>query len=210
MSLFPPNTSSPSSVIIAADMTNARSILVYQDNLDKITVLNDRCLMGLAGPNSDIVSFGSYISRNLALQSYSYPTTPLSVPAVASFVRGELASAIRKGPFQANIMLGGVDVTSSKVDGNDVKGVETNLYFIDYMGAQASVSYGAQGYCGSFLLSVFDRKYKEGMTKDEGMELVKDCVNELKTRFLLSQRKFMVKMVDENGISVLHEGEMAQ
>ena len=37
------------------------------------------------------------------------------------------------------------------------------------------------------------------MTVDEGLDVVKKCVHELRTRFLISQPKFKVKVVDVNG-----------
>ncbi len=44
-------------VIIAADQSNGRSILTYQTNLDKISVLSSHSMMGVSGPNCDLVNF---------------------------------------------------------------------------------------------------------------------------------------------------------
>lgn len=44
-------------VIIAADQSNARSILIYQTNLDKIAKLSSHSMMGVSGPNCDLVNF---------------------------------------------------------------------------------------------------------------------------------------------------------
>ena len=44
-------------VIIAADQSNGRSILTYQKNLDKIAKLTDFSMMGVSGPNRDLVNF---------------------------------------------------------------------------------------------------------------------------------------------------------
>jgi len=43
--------------IIAADSAQARSILIYKDDLDKIAQIGDKIIMGSAGPNADTVSF---------------------------------------------------------------------------------------------------------------------------------------------------------
>lgn len=48
---------STSSVIIAADQSNGRSILTYQTNLDKIAKLSSHSMMGVSGPNCDLVNF---------------------------------------------------------------------------------------------------------------------------------------------------------
>jgi hypothetical protein len=44
-------------VIIAADQSNGRSILTYQTNLDKIARLTSHSMMGVSGPNCDLVNF---------------------------------------------------------------------------------------------------------------------------------------------------------
>ncbi len=38
------------------------------------------------------------------------------------------------------------------------------------------------------------------MSVDEGVELLRMCVKELGIRFLLNQKEFVVKIVDESGI----------
>jgi 20S proteasome subunit beta 4 len=41
------------------------------------------------------------------------------------------------------------------------------------------------------------------MTIEEGVDVIKKCIAELKTRFLISQPNFMVKVVDADGVRVL-------
>ena len=48
-------------VIIAADQSNGRSILTYQKNLDKIAKLTDFSMMGVSGPNCDLVNFTEWV-----------------------------------------------------------------------------------------------------------------------------------------------------
>jgi len=49
-------------------------------------------------------------------------------------------------------MLGGYDPALKK----------SYLYFIDYLGAQVDVPYGAHGYGGMMTITVMDRYYKPG------------------------------------------------
>jgi 20S proteasome alpha/beta subunit len=44
-------------VIIAADQSTGRSILTYQKNLDKVAKLTNYSMMGVSGPNCDLVNF---------------------------------------------------------------------------------------------------------------------------------------------------------
>jgi 20S proteasome subunit beta 4 len=41
-------------------------------------------------------------------------------------------------------------------------------------------------YGGFFLLGLLDNLYKKDLTLEEGMEIIKKCAQELKTRFLMS------------------------
>lgn len=182
-------------VVVASDQINARSILMYQTNLDKVVKLTSHSVMGVSGPNCDMVNFTEYVSKNFKLYELTNDSTPLSVHAQANFCRGELAKAIRKGPYQVNILLGGVDPKTN----------ESSLYFLDYMGALQKVNYGAQGYASNFCLSVMDRECNEGMTEEEAVSVVEHCINELKTRFLLNQTNFIIKVVDKSGVKVVKE-----
>lgn len=183
-------------VILAADQTNARSILLYQTNLDKIAELSSHSAMGISGPNADLVNFSEYVSKNLALYELSNDGLKLSPHGQANFCRGELATALRKGPYQVNVMLGGYDTKTGKAA----------LYWMDYLAALAKVNYGAQGYASSFCLSIMDREWKEGLTQDGAVEIVEKCIEELKVRFLLAQPNFIIKVIDKDGVRTLKFG----
>lgn len=71
------------------------------------------------------------------------------------------------------------------------------------MGSLAKLNYGAHGYCANFILSVFDRDWQPDLTEEEAIEVIKKCIFELKTRFLISQPKFFIKIVDAQGIRVI-------
>jgi len=152
--------------------------------------------MGVAGPNSDLVNFSEYISKNFALYQLSNNGIQLSTEAQANFCRNELAVALRKGPYQVNILLGGYDKKTSS----------GSLYWMDYMAALTKLKYGAQGYASNFCLSIMDRDYKEGLTQDEAVQIVEKCIQELKVRFLLNQSNFLIKVIDKDGVRVVKFG----
>ena len=74
---------------------------------------------------------------------------------------------------------------------------------MDYMASLSTINFAAHGYCAAFILSVFDRDWKKGMNLEEGLDVVRRCIHELKTRFLISQPLFIIKVVDQNGIKVV-------
>ena len=184
-------------VVLATDQVNARSILMYQQNLDKIAELSSHSAMGVSGPNCDLVNFSEYISKNLALYELSNDGMKLSTHAQANFCRGELAKALRKGPFQVNVILGGYD---DKVPGGG------SLYVMDYMGSLNKANFGVQGYASNFCLSIMDRDWAKGMDEDMAVKLVEKCIRELEMRFLINQKNFIIKVIDKGGVRTLKYG----
>eukprot|EP00567_Pseudictyota_dubia_P002522 CAMPEP_0197464562 /NCGR_PEP_ID=MMETSP1175-20131217/64085_1 /TAXON_ID=1003142 /ORGANISM="Triceratium dubium, Strain CCMP147" /LENGTH=201 /DNA_ID=CAMNT_0043000543 /DNA_START=120 /DNA_END=725 /DNA_ORIENTATION=- len=179
-------------VVLAADQGVARSILVYQTNLDKITQLSSHSAMGCAGPNADLVNFTEYVAKNLKLYELSNDGMKLSTHAQANFARGELAYALRRGPYQVNILLGGYDESTK----------EGSLYFLDYLASLQKVKFGCQGYASAFCLSIMDKEWKEGMTEADAIQIVEKCIKEVQTRFLIKQENFMIKVIDKEGVRV--------
>uniref|UniRef100_A0A7S3Q3G3 Proteasome subunit beta n=1 Tax=Chaetoceros debilis TaxID=122233 RepID=A0A7S3Q3G3_9STRA len=183
-------------VILAADQSNARSILTYQSNLDKITQLSSHSALGVSGPNSDLVNFSEYVSKNFALYQLSNDGLPLSTHAQANYCRNELAVALRKGPYQVNCLLGGYDTSIGK----------GSLYWMDYLAALSKVNYGCQGHASSFCLSIMDRHWVEGLTQEKAVAIVDKCIKELEVRFLIAQPNFLIKVIDKDGVRTLKFG----
>ena len=48
-----------------------------------------------------------------------------------------------------------------------------------------------------------DRHYRRGMSLDEGLALLKMCLQELKVRFIVNLPEFSVKIIRETGIEDL-------
>jgi 20S proteasome subunit beta 4 len=190
----------PFSVILASDQSNARSIITYQSNIDKIKQLSSHSAMGVAGPNCDLVSFTEYVAKNLALYQYNHDGLVLSTKAQANFCRSELATALRKGPYQVNVLIGGYDTNK------DGSGGAATLYWMDYMAALQKVNYGAHGHAASFCLSIMDAEYIPGLDEAAALKIIDACIDEIHTRFLISQPNFMIKIVDKNGVRVCKFG----
>ena len=108
-------------------------------------------------------------------------------------MRTELATALRKGPFQVNLLMGGYDLLEKKA----------KLYWMDYLGTLQQVNKGAQGYAGYFVNSVLDNHFKQDMSLDEGLDACRDCIKELKIRFMINQHDYVCKVVTKDGIKVI-------
>jgi 20S proteasome alpha/beta subunit len=74
------------------------------------------------------------------------------------------------------------------------------LFWLDQYGALQKVTYGAHGHAASLLWSVLDRGWRSNMTVEEAIELLDDCLQRLKERFLFNpSQKFCIKCIDQNG-----------
>ena len=137
---------------------------------------------------ADCVTFVEYIQRNLALNAFR-TNLKMSTKSTASYIKTELATALRKNPYQVNLLVAGWD-----------KDIGTSLFFIDYLGAMAKMDFAAHGYCGYFLYSTMDSHWKPNMTEEEALGLARTCIKELATRFTIHQPNFKVKICSEAGV----------
>lgn len=128
-----------------------------------------------------------YIQRNVALSAFRTSLT-MSTKATASYVKTELAEALRQNPYQVNLLVAGFD-----------KEVGASLYWIDYLGSMAKMDYAAHGYAGYFLYSTMDANWKPGMDEAAALALARVCVAELAKRFTIHQPVFKAKLVSADG-----------
>lgn len=146
-------------VILAASKATMRGPTIIKAEDDKTRELNNHTLMAFSGEAGDtgqywavgelkvdvnrvlislfqIVQFAEYIQANIQLYT-KRNDTELSTPAVANFIRGELARSLRsRSPYTVNLLLGGVEPETAA----------PHLYWIDYLASLAPVPYAAHGY----------------------------------------------------------------
>eukprot|EP01120_Amphizonella_sp_Union-15-10_P009485 TRINITY_DN359_c0_g1_i1.p1 TRINITY_DN359_c0_g1~~TRINITY_DN359_c0_g1_i1.p1 ORF type:complete len:195 (-),score=29.59 TRINITY_DN359_c0_g1_i1:133-717(-) len=175
-------------VLLAADKTQARSILILQQDHDKILKLDSHKAFAMAGEQGDRSQFTQYIQKNMDL--YRFRTgQPLTTNAAANFTRTELSLSLRRNMYIVNLLLGGWDLS----DG-------ASLYFIDYLGSMHQMPFAAHGYASNFVFSILDKYYKPGLNLDDALRVLRLCIEELKSRFLINAPFFSVKVVDKDGV----------
>lgn len=175
--------------MVATDTHAARSIMALKLDEDKMYKLTDRTVLAVCGEGGDADQFAEYIQKNIKLykmrNSYDLTTT-----AAANFTRRQVADFLRsRTPYQVNSLIAGFE---------DVAGPQ--LYYLDYLGALMPVKFGAHGYGSFFSLSVFDRFYKPGLSREDAYKLMTMAVEEVKTRFIVNMHGFKVRIVDKDGI----------
>ncbi|ABN64715.1 predicted protein [Scheffersomyces stipitis CBS 6054] len=177
--------------IIATSKAATRGISILKDTDDKTRVLNKHNLVAYTGESGDTVQFAEYVQANIQLYSMRENDIELSPKATASFVRNQLATSIRsRKPYQVNVLIGGYDTKSNT----------PSLNWIDYLGTQVELPYGAHGYAAFYANSLLDKHYKKNMDVEQGLALLKMCLKELETRMPIDFKGVYVKVVDKDGI----------
>uniref|UniRef100_A0A1L8DSZ6 Proteasome subunit beta n=1 Tax=Nyssomyia neivai TaxID=330878 RepID=A0A1L8DSZ6_9DIPT len=179
-------------VMVAGDCTNAHSIIMLNDEENKITKISDNLMIATTGESGDTVQFTEYIGKNIALYKMrnGYELGPKSA---AHFTRKNLADALRsRSPYFVNLLVAGYD---------EKEGSE--LHFIDYLANAKSVNYGGHGYGGMFCASIFDRYYHKNITQEDAYEILKKCVAEIQKRLIINLANFNVAVVDKTGMRFL-------
>ncbi|GAA5969906.1 hypothetical protein JCM21900_004188 [Sporobolomyces salmonicolor] len=180
-------------VLLASDTSANRSIVRMKSTEDKQRVVGKHLVMAYSGEPGDTLQFAEYVERNLRLYQIRNHL-PLRPPSAASWVRTQLAQSLRsRKPYSVNLLLGGFDPTSSS----------PSLYWIDYLGTLGEVPYAAHGYGAYFALSTMDRWHNPEGTFEEGMELLRKCVNELEKRFIVNLGEFTVRVADKDGVRLV-------
>eukprot|EP00275_Glaucocystis_incrassata_P001771 EC123915.1.p1 GENE.EC123915.1~~EC123915.1.p1 ORF type:complete len:222 (+),score=47.43 EC123915.1:76-666(+) len=172
--------------MLAANTTNARSVVVMNTSADKIMELDETKLLACGGEVGDSVQFCEYIQKNVHL--YKYRTgIVLSTNAAANYTRGELARFLRESPYQVSLLLAGCNPTEGPA-----------LYYMDYLASMQKMEKSAHGYGSYFALSILDRKYRPGLSLEEGLDLMNTCIKEIQLRLVLNNPKFIIKIVDKD------------
>lgn len=193
--------------ILAADCTSVRSIVVMKSTEQKFRQLNSLNVMTFCGESGDTTNFAEYIQANVQLQTIRGEGTGLGTSEVARFARKQLASSLRsRKPYQVNILIGGVEVAGKEASQSSALAVpKPRLFWIDYLGAMIEVPFAAHGYGSYFCLSIMDRYYKPDMNEEEAFELLRHCLRELRTRFIVNLPVFGVRIVRAHGTEEIPE-----
>lgn len=106
-----------------------------------------------------------------------------------------------------NLLVGGVDPITERGAAvtDEPRGWSPRLYFLDYLGTLQSVNFGVHGHTANFLLAVMDRYWEPDMEEDAAKELMARCIAEIRTRFLVSQPKFVCKKLSGAGLEVVDD-----
>lgn len=178
--------------LIATSKAFTRGISILKDSDDKTLNLNKKNVIAITGESGDTINFAEYIKGNVQLKGLR-EGHEMESDEIASFVRHELARSLRsRSPYQVNLLVAGV---------NDKD--EGFLSMIDYIGTRCDLPYAAHGYAAFYTMSLLDHHYREDISLDDGLKLLKLCEEELNKRMPMDFKGLNVKIVDKEGIKVI-------
>lgn len=86
----------------------------------------------------------------------------------------------------------------------DNPSMEPNLFWLDEYGSLQRIEYGVHGLGSNFILSILDRKYREDLSREDGIRLIQDCFEQLRNRYAVnSPEKPCIKCIDRYGCCLI-------
>ena len=133
------------------------------------------------------------------------------VQIVDNRVQKQISAATASYSESKNSM---IDTTSSTVEKEQIQeksGDEhetTNpylapkLFWLDQYGSIQNMKYAAHGHASNFAYSILDQRYHTGMTREESIELIRECFEQLRQRYVInSPQPPRIKCIDQYGVT---------
>lgn len=178
-------------VILAADKSENFSIIRMSEGGEKIYKLTSKVAMAIVGEPGDATQFSKFVQCNFELEKFRDDGWEVPLNRAFHWITWELAQDIRSNhPYNVFPILGGYDFKEKR----------GRIYWLDYLGTGAEVTYGAHGYGEGFATGFLDRFHRPDMTREQGVELVKNALDTIQTRLVIGQNVFSMVLVDQEGV----------
>ncbi|KAG8067391.1 hypothetical protein GUJ93_ZPchr0005g14777 [Zizania palustris] len=148
-------------VVLGADTRATEGPIVADKNCEKIHYMAPNIYCCGAGTAADTEAVTDMVSSQLQLHRYATGRESRVVTAL-TLLKSHLFSY--QGHVSAALVLGGVDVTGP------------HLHTVYPHGSTDTLPFATMGSGSLAAMSVFESKYKEGLTREEGIQLVSDAI----------------------------------
>ncbi|MDD4185536.1 MAG: archaeal proteasome endopeptidase complex subunit beta [Candidatus Methanomethylophilaceae archaeon] len=174
-------------VIMASERRATMGHIIAHSNVQKVYKIADNIGMTIAGLVGDAQLMVRYAQSEVALYSMKRGE-PMSVKAASTLV----ANIIRQG-FYVGLIVGGYDKTGGHV------------FSIDGAGGHIEDNYMSVGSGSSFAMGVIEEKYKEGMTREEGIDIAIAALNSSIRRDSASGDGMLISFIGPDGFESMPE-----
>ena len=174
------------SVVLAADTRASMGHLAYDEEVNKIHQITDNVALTIAGSVGDALALVRHLRSHAKLFEIERETK-ITPKAIATYVSNILNSN-RFYPFMVQFIIGGINTKPEMFDVDPSGGLlERKQFAVTGSGTELA-------------MAVLDQNYKEGMTTEQGIELVKKAVNAAKKRDIYSGGIAVnILVIDKNG-----------
>lgn len=168
-------------IILASDQRATSNNLIAHSHVQKVYKLSDNIGMTIAGVVGDAQLMVRYMQSEIAIYSMR-KGAPMSVNAAATYI----ACAMRQG-FYLGLIVGGYDTTGGHV------------YSIDGAGGYLEDNFISIGSGSVYALGALEAFYKEGMTKEEGIDVAVTALNSARRRDNCTGDGMLVSYIGPDG-----------
>lgn len=171
--------------ILAADKNFTSNILIHKSKESKISSIN-QSILAYCGEQGEAFRLTSLIIEDAYLVSlnYSVNATPKLLKNIAQNI---IHDSLRKKQIGVGLLVAG-------------KADDFELYSIDEYGAVCKGDFFCMGYGAYFGYGILDRYYKEDLSIEEGIEIVRKIGMCMKKRCVIGYDTFGVGIVSDEGI----------
>lgn len=177
-------------VIMASERRATMGYTIANNHVTKVYKIADNLCMTIAGVVGDAQLMVRYFQAEAALYSMR-KGAPMSVNAAATLV----ANLIRQG-FYLGLIVGGHDSTGGHV------------YTIDGAGGYIEDNYMSVGSGSTFALGSMEAGYKEGLSRQEGIDLAITALNSAMRRDAASGGGMLITYIDKTGVNFIDEEDI--
>lgn len=177
-------------VIMASERRATMGNIIAHSNVQKVYKIADNIGMTIAGLVGDAQLMVRYAQSEIALYSMKRGE-PMSIRAASTLI----SNMIRQG-FYVGLIVGGYDKTGG------------HLFSIDGAGGHIEDNYMSVGSGSSFAMGVIEEKYKEGMTREEGMDLAIAALNSSIRRDSASGDGMLISFIGPDGFESIPEEDI--
>lgn len=177
-------------VIMASERRATMSNMIAHTHVQKVFKIADNTGMTIAGLVGDAQLMVRYVQSEVALYSMK-KGAPMPVTAVATMV----ANIIRQG-FYLGLIVGGYDEKGG------------HIFSIDGAGGCIEDNVVSVGSGSVFALGVLEENYKDGFTREEGVDLAIKALNSAVRRDSASGDGFLITYIDAKGFNFVPEEDI--
>jgi 20S proteasome alpha/beta subunit len=134
--------------------------------------------------------------------SYGERSSSYEVASFTDRIQAQIQAATAPFVPSANAKGSTTEPESRKELKDELDGMkyEPKLFWLDEYGSLQNIKYASHGLGSNFVLSILDRNYQKDLSRDDAVQLIRDCFEQLRMRYVINSPEApCIKCIDCNG-----------